>query len=62
MTYDELTFEELSHMSGGRATHVIVTQKGETIQVKQRDQFNNNKEYKEYIKRIEKKIGIGTGL
>ena len=65
MTYNELTNvqltdQELTQVSGGKVTHVIVTLQGETIHVKQRDQFKDEKEYKDYIKGIEKKIGMGT--
>ncbi len=69
MTYNELTnvqltVQELSAVSGGkeRVSHVIVTREGERIHVKQRDHFKGDKEYEDYIKGIEKKIGIGTGL
>jgi hypothetical protein len=65
MTYNELTNvqltdQELTQVSGGKVTHVIVTREGERIHVKQRDHFKGDKEYEDYIKGIEKKIGIGT--
>ena len=65
MTYNELTNvqltdQELTQVSGGKVTHVIVTREGETIHVKQRNEFKDEKEYNDYIKGIEKKIGMGT--